>query len=213
MSMNWRLASRFSVITLALLVVIIVALWGVRNNIGRQSSSANPGTNSYGLQGTDLGGAPAPNFHLTDQFGKPISLSQFSGKPVVVTFLYTHCTTVCPATAEKLRLVMQDLGSDASRVAIVAISVDPKGDTPTSVLNFSKIHGMLNSWHYLIGSRNELAPVWTAYAIDAQSVTASTSTHTSALYVLDKQGREQVLLDQDFTPEQLTNDLKILLGK
>lgn len=210
MSMSWRLASRLSVIILAFLVVILVALLSLHSSLGGQTTNGN-GANPSGLQGTDLGSVAAPNFHLADQFGKQISLSQFRGKPVVLTFLYTHCPNVCPVIAEKLHIVMQDLGQDAPRVAVVAISVDPKGDTTAAVLNFSKVHRMLNYWHFLIGTQAQLSPVWSSYAIDAQAVTATTSTHTSAIYVIDKQGDERVLLDQDFTPAQLTGDLKILL--
>ena len=208
--MNWRLASRLSVITLALLVVVIVAILGVRN-------SANS-AGSTGLQGTDLGSTPAQDFRLTDQFGKQVSLSDFKGKPVVLTFLYTHCPDVCPLTAEKLHTVMQNLGSKAQNVAVLAVSLDPKGDTPASVLNFSQVHSMLNYWHYLMGTQAQLSPVWTFYGLSALPVTptstsSGTVSHNTALYVIDKQGRERVFLPDSFTPDQLTTDLKILLGE
>ena len=155
MKMSWRLASRFSVITMALLIVVIVALWGLRNTGG--STSAN---SLSGLQGTDLGSTVAPDFRLSDQFGKPIALSQFRGEPVVLTFLYAHCPDVCPLTAETLHATQQLLGKDASRVMMLAISVDPKGDTAAAVQNFSTEHKLTSNWHYLIGTQNELAPVW-----------------------------------------------------
>src|SRR5439155_25348111 len=96
--MNWRLASRLSVITFAILVVVVVTV------IQQLRSSAN-GSNAAllsNLQATDLGNQPAPNFQLTDQAGQKISLAQFKGKPVVLTFLYTHCPDICPLTAEHL---------------------------------------------------------------------------------------------------------------
>src|SRR5947209_8914395 len=138
MSMSWRLASRLSVVTLALLVVLIIALWGLRSQVG-STGATNPTTSQSGLEGTDLGSQPAPDFRLTDQFGKRVSLSQFRGKPVVLTFLYTHCPDVCPLTAEKLHTTVLDLGKDASRVAVIAISMDPKGDTRGAVVNFSQV--------------------------------------------------------------------------
>lgn len=213
MSMSWRLASRLSVITMAFLVVLIVALLSLRNVSGGPVSGTSSATNPSGLQGTNLDGVPAPGFSLTDQFGKQVSLSQFKGKPVVVTFMYTHCPDVCPLIAEKLHTVEQSLGSDAQKVAILAISVDPKGDTRAAAMTFSEQHKMTDYWHFLIGTQNQLSPVWTAYAIDAQKISASTSTHTSALYVIDKTGHERVLLDQGFTTAQMTTDLKTLLGK
>lgn len=209
--MSWRLASRLSVITLALLVVLLVALLSLRNGAGGATTS-NPDANQSGLQGTDLGSVPAPDFHLKDQFAKPISLAQFKGKPVVLTFLYSHCPDVCPLTAEKLRTTMQSLGEDAQRVTVLAVSMDPKGDTIASVQNFSRVHKMGDYWHFLIGTHDELAPVWASYSVDAQAATsAGTVSHSSAIYVIDKEGRERVLLDNDFSSAQLAADLKILL--
>ena len=213
--MNWRLASRLSVVTLAALVVIIVAVLGTRSG-GSTSNASNltSTTNRSGLQGTDLGGVPAPNFRLTDQFGHPISLAQFKGKPVVLTFLYTHCPDQCPLTAEKLHAVMVSLGNDAQRVAVVAVSTDPKRDTRTAALNFSQVHKMQNYWHYLLGTESELSPVWSSYSVFAAPTPTSTGgsvSHTTAVYVIDKQGRERVFFGDSFTSEQLTRDLQILL--
>ena len=213
--MNWRLASRLSVITLAALVLIIVAVLGTRSGgLTSNASNLTPAANSSGLQGTDLGGVPAPNFRLIDQFGRPISLAQFKGKPVVLTFLYTHCPDQCPLTAEKLHAVMLSLGSDAQRVGVVAVSTDPKRDTTAAALNFSQVHRMQNYWHYLLGTESELSPVWSSYSVYAAPTPTSTGgsvAHTTAVYVIDKQGRERVFFGSDFTSEQLTKDLQILL--
>ena len=213
--MNWRLASRLSVITLAALVVIIVAVLGTRSGgLTSNASNLTPAANSSGLQGTDLGGVPAPNFRLIDQFGRPVSLAQFKGKPVVLTFLYTHCPDQCPLTAEKLHAVMLSLGSDAQRVGVVAVSTDPKRDTTAAALNFSQVHRMQNYWHYLLGTESELSPIWSSYSVYAAPTPTSTGgsvAHTTAVYVIDKQGRERVFFGEDFTSEQLTKDLQILL--
>ena len=212
--MNWRLASRLSVVTLALLVVLAVAVLGLRNATGAPvTSPGSSPTTSSGLQGTDLAGVTAPAFKLHDQFGNLVTLAQFAGKPIVLTFMYTHCPDVCPVMAERLHNVMVGLGADAQRVAVVAISVDPHGDSVASALTFSQAHHMVNYWHFLVGSQDELARVWTKYAIDAQPAAATVSMHTAILYVIDKQGHERVLLDQDFTTAQLTGDLKTLLNQ
>ena len=213
MSLSWRLASRVSVITLALLVVLIAAFYSLHNNASAPAATT-PGVADSGLQGTDLDSTLAPDFHLKDQFGKPISLSQFKGRPTVVTFLYTHCPDICPVVADKLHTVVQSLGKDAPHVAILAVSMDPKGDTVSAVLNFSRAHKLANTWHFLVGTLNQLAPVWSSYTVDAQAATsAGTVTHSTIVYVIDKQGRERVLLDDNFTPTQLTDDLKILLAE
>ncbi|HEY0756131.1 MAG TPA: SCO family protein [Ktedonobacteraceae bacterium] len=212
MKMSWRLASRLSVITMALLIVVIVALWGLRNTGGSQNADAGTSPLS-GLQGTDLGSTTAPDFHLSDQFGKPITLSQFRGEPVVLTFLYAHCPDVCPLTAEILHKTQTLLGKNAAHVMMLAVSVDPKGDTPAAVQNFSSEHKLGSNWHYLIGTQSELAPVWNSYSIYAQPSTGSTSMHTSAIYIIDKVGRERVLFSDGFTANQLQSDLQVLLAE
>jgi len=211
MRMSWRLASRFSVITLALLVVIVVALWGLRTN--NPAAGASPSTNQSGLQGTDLGSTPAPDFRLTDQLGKQVSLSQFRGEPIVLTFMYTRCPDVCPLTAEKLHQVQLLLGKSAAHVVMLAVSIDPKGDTRAAALHFSQTHQLTINWYYLIGTHDQLSPVWNAYSIYAQDSMNSKITHTDALYLIDKQGRERVFFADDFTNEQLTDDLKVLLAE
>lgn len=212
MNINWRLASRLSVVTLALLVVVLVTLLqhryssvpAIPGNTGTNNSSAS------GLQGTDLGAQPAPGFSLTDQFGQQVALSQFKGKPVVLTFLYTSCPDQCPLTAEKLHTVIQSLGSAAQKIAVIAVSTDPKRDTTAAALDFSRKHNMQDYWHYLTGTQTTLSPIWTAYNVYAQQQ-QQTVNHSLGLYVIDKQGNERVFMDNDFTPAQLTTNLQALL--
>ena len=207
--MSWRLASRLSVITLAILVVIIVTVIQQKQNQHVQPAST-AATSPSGLQGTDLGGTPAPNFQLTDQYGKPVSLAQFHGKPVVVTFLYTHCPDVCPLTAENLHTTLQKMGSDAKNVAIIAVSTDPKRDTTAEALKFSTEHNMQDYWHFLTGTQKELSPIWSSYSIYAQQMQQKVN-HSTALYVIDKQGKERVYMGDNFKPAQMAANLQQLL--
>lgn len=210
--MNWRLASRLSVVTLAILVVILVMVVQQRQassaSIGQGSTA--PTTAPTGLQGTDLGSTPAPDFHLVDQYGKPVALSQFKGKPVVLTFLYTNCPDQCPLTAEKLHSTLLDLGKDAPNVQMLAVSTDPQRDTVAAALKFSQAHRMQDSWHYLVGSRDTLQPIWTAYHIFAQPQ-QNIVNHSLGIYLIDKQGHQRIFLGNDFTPTQLTHDLQLLI--
>src|SRR5579863_7048223 len=152
--MNWRLASRLSVITLAILVVIIVTL--VQHNLANSSNPDTSSGSSSDLQGTDLGKTPAPDFRLLDQNGQQIALSQYKGHPVVLTFLYTHCPDECPSTAEKLHTVMLNLGANAQKVGVIAVSTDPAHDTAGAAQTFSKAHNMQNYWHFLLGTQQQL---------------------------------------------------------
>lgn len=211
--MNWRLASRLSVITLAILVAVIVAV--ISTKADQQAANPSTSVDSSGLIGTSMGSSPAPDFRLVDQNGKPVSLSQFKGEPVILTFLYTHCPDICPLTAAKLHQVEMNLGPAAQHIAIVAISSDPKGDTVASVLNFSKAHGLLgySNWHYLMGTQAQLTPVWSTYSVYAVPETTNNAVvdHTTGIFVIDKQGHERVYFGDDVTATQLTTDMQILL--
>src|SRR5947209_3198882 len=149
------------------------------------------------LAGTVLPGKQAPNFRLMDQWERPVSLAQFRGRTVILTFMESHCATLCPRVAEKIRNTVEGLGAQSGRVAILAVSTDPEGDTFRASRIFSAEHGLLHRWHYLTGRRAQLAPVWRAYYVYAAPPGASTtldSAHTSATYLIDAAGHELVLM-------------------
>src|SRR5436305_11290290 len=202
--MNCRLASRLSVITFAILVIIAVTV--IHSVSGNGSNTALPS----GLQGTDLGSQPAPNFQLTDQSGQQISLAQFKGKPVVLTFLYTHCPDVCPLTAEHLHSTLLKMGNNAKNVGILAISTDPKGDDQAAAIKFTHEHNMQDYWHFLTGTHEQLSPIWSAYSVYAQQQQATVN-HSFAVYVIDKQGNNRTFIGQDFKPDDLASYLETLV--
>ena len=121
--------------------------------------SGDPSFRGIELDTPDL----APSFELQDQFSRSVSLSDFSGKVVVLTFLYTYCPAVCPVVTEALRRTHALLGDDAAAVQFLAVSVDPPRDTVERVHEYSGEKGMLDKWHYLVGTEDELGPVWKAY--------------------------------------------------
>jgi protein SCO1/2 len=163
------------------------------------------------LAGTELGGTDAPDFTLTDGLsGHAVTLSAQRGQVVALTFLYTTCPDVCPLTATRFKAAQTDLRGDAGRVTFIAISVDPDRDSPKAVQDFSAAHELASNWHYLVGGRAQLAPVWAAYGIGVQAG-STTVTHNDAVYLIDARGRERVLLHSDDLARDLVNDLRALL--
>ncbi len=110
----------------------------------------------------------AAEFSLTDQSGRTFSLSQARGQVVVLTFLYTHCTDVCPFIAVKLKKADDLLGDDAANVVLVAMSTDPGRDDLSTVAEYSRRFGLFDRWHFVIGQPSDLEPLWRAYAVAAQ---------------------------------------------
>lgn len=158
----------------------------------------------------NLDGSAAPAFRLRDGRGGIIDTRSLRGRPYAVTFLYTRCPDVCPAIANDLRDAMR--GTDA---AVVAISVDPRGDTPRAVRAFARTHRLPAAFHYAIGDRAALAPVWQAYFAAPQSGRAAVSAHTAALWLVDARGRLRALYPGGLPidPGDLAHDLRALSGR
>jgi len=176
------------------------------------------------LPGTELAAEPAPPIALRDQAGARVALDQFRGRPVLLTFLYTDCPDVCPVIAQRVGQALEKLGKDASKVAVVVVSVDPEGDTPEKARTFLDLHTITGAdRHFLLGDRAELERVWLAYGVAAQSaVTPRTGQqptppvvgrvgHTEATYLIDRQGRSRALLRGEATADEMARGLRTLL--
>jgi protein SCO1/2 len=166
----------------------------------------------------------AYTFQLPDQNGRMVSLEDFRGKVVALTFLYTHCPDVCPLTADKLHQTYLRLGETAKTVAFVAISVDPHGDTPAAVQGFLAGHHVEKELVYLVGSFAQLGPVWANYYVGSDAkevnpaaVAASTPTpqqvgHTAIVYIIDPKGEIRAFLPGNFDPKDLETNLRLLVS-
>lgn len=163
------------------------------------------------LVGTDLGAEASPDFSLSDGLtGATVSLSSLRGSVVALAFLYTRCPDTCPLTAEHFRSAQERLAGDAGGVRFVAVSVDPVGDTPAAIREFSASHRLERNWHYLVGPEGALRSVWSAYGIRQQASQGLVG-HSDAIYLIDAKGNARVLLHTSDGAEALTKDLRILL--
>src|SRR5437868_13594327 len=101
------------------------------------------------MVGTDLGKTPAPPLQLVDQTGQTVSMDQYRGKPVALTFLYTNCPDACPLIADQMHVALASLGSDATRVGLIAVSTDPLNDNRGTATDFVRVHSLEGQMHYL----------------------------------------------------------------
>jgi len=165
------------------------------------------------LFGTELEKKTAPDFTLTDGVtGTSLTLSSLRKNTIALAFLYTRCPDVCPLTAGQFRAAQRALGADASKVEFVAVSVDPEGDTPAAVREFSDLHDLRDRWHYLIGPRAQLEAVWAMYGIGSfASSGARAVEHNDAIYLIDGRGRERAILHSSDPTNWLLDDLRTLI--
>jgi cytochrome oxidase Cu insertion factor (SCO1/SenC/PrrC family) len=168
---------------------------------GAAASGSNGAGASPGLRWR-LHNTPAPAVQLPDQDGKTTSLAALRGHTVLLTFLDSRCTNLCPIEGSQLAAVQRRLPA-GQRPALVVISVNP-ADTRASVARFVRQAGWTQPWQWLLGTRSTLAPVWRAYHIGVrlrhgQAVQTGKTTirvagdvvHTIALYVIDPKGQER----------------------
>ena len=140
--------------------------------------------------GTPLGGRPAPGFRLVNQFGQPMSLRQFRGKVVLLAFIDSTCTNVCPLTTAAMTEVKGLLGRAGGQVRLLAVDANPHAAAVGDIRAYSRAHGMLNQWDFLTGSPAQLAAVWKAYGMAVQ-IRHGLIDHTPALFVIGPGGGEQ----------------------
>src|SRR5271167_2868317 len=96
----------------------------------------------------------APDFVLRAEDGAKVSLSQFRGKAVAVTFIFASCSATCPILTAKMATVQTELGSDfGSKIAFLSITIDPEHDTPEVLQRYARTFGADPAgWKFLTGS-------------------------------------------------------------
>jgi len=151
-----------------------------------------------------------PNFTLHDQHGRIVSLAGERGNVVLLTFLYTHCPDLCPLTAQNLNAVLARVGSRGVRV--LAVSVDPRGDTPASVRRFVRVHRLLPAFHYLTGPPRVLRPIWAMYHVSSTARLGDRVDHTLYTMLIDRDGRDRVVFDSTARPNAIVHDVRRLLS-
>jgi cytochrome oxidase Cu insertion factor (SCO1/SenC/PrrC family) len=143
---------------------------------------------------------PAPNFHLIDQRGQPVSMTSLRGYTVAMTFLDPVCTTDCPVIAQEFKAANQMLGSAASKVRFVAIAANPQYHSVTAIDDFDQQEGMgsQSNWLYLTGSKSNLAAVLSSYGVAVvNGVAGSMTVHADLAYVIDPRGVTRWIINAD----------------
>jgi cytochrome oxidase Cu insertion factor (SCO1/SenC/PrrC family) len=141
----------------------------------------------------------APDFRLTDQHGKPVSLAGLRGRPVLVTFIDPLCRNYCPIEAQRLNDVVNTLPA-GSKPAIVAVSVNIYGNAHSILREDAQKWKLVPQWQWAIGKPAALSRVWSAYHVEVlettkklAGVTVHTIAHTEGAYLIDAKGYERAL--------------------
>jgi cytochrome oxidase Cu insertion factor (SCO1/SenC/PrrC family) len=146
---------------------------------------------------------PAPDFSLTDQNGRTVSLASLRGKVVLLTFLDPVCTTDCPIIAQEFKQAGQMLGAQAGRVELVAVVANPTYRSTAFTRAFDRQEGLTTvpNWLYLTGSLGQLGAVWRQYGVTVQDLPAGAmAAHNDLAVVIDPAGHIRQEVDADPGP-------------
>ncbi len=181
------------------------------SGVALAACSSSPATPGVTLPATSTP-APATDFTLTDQDGRPFRLSDQRGNVVLLFFGYTNCPDVCPTTLAIWKQVQRALGPAASRIRFVFVTVDPDRDTTERI----KDHLAIFSPDFigLSGTPDELSAVYQAYGIYHEKAEAQGSaagylvTHTASTLFIDPDGRWRGLFSYGTDAETITRDIR-----
>ena len=219
----------------AILIAVTLALgWGatwaqpptpVANNSNRVAPAVVDTAPAVKLPGLDqeasvrdslavIGQQPA-DISMLDQNGKPVVLSKFRGKPLLVNFIYTGCYRICPNSSRALRKAvnaMRDRFGD-NQFNVVSIGFDQPTDSPMALREFAAKQSIRDAnWTFLSPAKADVAAVSRSFGFSFMPTPIGYD-HTLQVSVLDSSGtiRQQVFGDA-FGPDSLGEPLKRLLG-
>jgi protein SCO1/2 len=158
----------------------------------------------------------ARNFTLTGQNGQPVSLTDFSGKVVLLYFGYTTCPDVCPTTLADLRTARESLGALGEQVQVLMITVDPQRDTQAVLADYMSHFD--SSFLGLTGTPEQIAEVATYYGIYYEKAEGNPTlgylmNHTATVMAVDKDGFLRVVFPFGTPAQDIADDLNYLLKR
>jgi protein SCO1 len=201
-----------AVATLVLAVLFGAVLWHASEH---GSSTARSLVPASGPQSPFAGAAlpaniTAPPFTLRDQQGRNVSLAEYRGHVVVLTFLYSTCGAPCVLIAQQIRGALDELPTP---VPVLIVSADPTSDSPARVRRFLSEAALSGRARYLSGTSPQLRHLWTAYSIKPASAGSRVFDEYASVLLIDPSGRERVVFESEqLTPESLAHDIRKLDG-
>ena len=164
--------------------------------------------------------AELPPFELTDQDGRPFGTKELEGRVWVASFIFTRCTTVCPAVTTRMGKVQDRTRQLAPAFHLVSFSVDPGYDTPERLAEYARVHhASPRLWSFLTGDEAAVKEtvvkgLKTAMGREGPEGAPEGIFHGSHLVLVDARGRVRAYYDPDepAAVDTLVRDVGLLVN-
>ena len=126
--------------------------------------------------------------------------------PIMLQFIFTTCTTVCPVMSAIFSGSQSKLGEELERVKMISISIDPEHDTPERLRSYAKTFKARPQWHFLTGSEEDIVAVQKAFEI----YRGDKMRHEPVTFLRAANGRSWLRLEGLMSAAELVDEYKLL---
>ena len=151
-----------------------------------------------------------PAVSLVRADGKRVSLAREldDGRPVLLNFIFTTCSSICPLASRTLEEFQRKLGREASKVHLMSISIDPEEDTPARLTAYARKFHAGPEWQYYTGT--VAASIAAQRAFDVYR--GEKMSHTPVTLMRSAPGKPWLRIEGFVTPDELVDDYRNLLA-
>ena len=162
--------------------------------------------------------ARAPEFVLSDTAGKPVRLSDYRGRVVLLAFVFTTCPGVCPLISKQMAALQDGLRQDGlfgRKADMLSVTVDPETDTAPVLAAYAKTYGADPAgWRFLRETPEKTKPVLKAYDEWTKLLPKGELDHPARVYLIDHNGNIREIYSLAFFNErQALIDMKKLIAE
>ncbi|CAD5373335.1 putative Cytochrome oxidase biogenesis protein Sco1/SenC/PrrC, copper metallochaperone [Rubrivivax sp. A210] len=148
--------------------------------------------------------------NMLSQDGQRLDFAKLldDGRPVVLNFIYTSCTAICPVTSQVFRETRELLGRDRNAVRMVSVSIDPDHDTPKRLAAYAQRFGQAGTWTFLTGSQADSVAIQKSF----KAYQGDKMNHLPVTFLRAAPGKPWVRLDGFASPNALAAEVQAMLA-
>jgi len=150
-----------------------------------------------------------PDVVLTDFDDRPVKLRELlaTNDPVMVNFIFTTCSTICPVTTKVLSEMPARLGGEGKRLRMISISIDPENDTPLQLKAYARSFQAGERWKFLTGRVQDVKAVQLAF----DTYRGDKMTHEPVTLMRQSLDKMWVRIEGFATPDELAREYRKLV--